>query len=120
MLATKIWLKITCAASGWKIFKIRCSILLAVFFSPFFVLRLSFVEIKIPKIKATWNAEPTRGRKLPRESFGHAANFDQEGKQNKTKQKNPLLYVTEVLLFFFFFSSHLCVPVCILGLIRII
>lgn len=80
MLATEMWLKITCAASGWKIFKIRHSILLA-FFPLFFVLRLSFVEIKIPKIKAIWNAEPSRGRKLPKESFGHAANFEQEGKQ---------------------------------------
>lgn len=79
MLATEMWLKITCAASGWKIFKIRCSILLV--FPLFFVLRLSFVEIKIPKIKAIWNAEPSRGRKLPRESFEHAANFEQEGKQ---------------------------------------
>jgi hypothetical protein len=51
------------------------------FFPLFFVLRLSFVEIKIPKIKAIWNAEPSRGRKLPRESFEHAANFEQEGKR---------------------------------------
>lgn len=73
------------------------------FISPFFVLRLSFVEIKIPKIKATCNAEPSRGRKLPRESFGHGANFEQEEHNKKEEEeKKPLLYKSLRFCFFFF------------------
>ena len=71
-----------------EIFKIRCIIPLAAFFLfCFFIIRLSYVDIKIPKIKAAWNAETSRGRKLPRASFGHAAPFEKEGKDKKKKKK---------------------------------
>lgn len=61
----------------------------------------------MPKIKAAWNAESSHGGKLPRESFGPIANFEQEETQ---KRKNLCCIGPWGFCFFLILR---CVNVCV-------
>lgn len=79
---------------------------------PFFVPRLLLcVEMQIPKIKAAWNAEPSRAGKLPRESFGPLS----KEKKQKREQKN-LCCISHRFLVYFSSEVNACCA-CILGLL---